>query len=261
MKTWTGRQILTYNSLFILLVGRIFAEGFVTNFLLLLNAPILSPSWVFEIGLVQDWVYNLFLNWSFVLVAIIIIVNRGDLKGMNIDWAFMTLFIVGSLVYWVYYRWTSGWIVLLVPFVIYILYKKQKFKFGKTEPIAGRMTIVLVVGFVLGLFLLRYDLLTIRNILWVTHSFATQFPFTLVEEVIFRGLLWKFLTDINWPAPKIVVTQAFLFWLSHSRYMNTDPAYFWVAIPIASIILGIIVWRTGSITVSLFAHIFYNFLS
>lgn len=261
MKPLTSRQLFTYMALFLLLFGRIFAEDIVANIPPTFNTLVVPPSWVLEVKSAQNWIYHLFFNWSFLLVAIVIIINRSDLDRMNIDEAFVALLIAGGVIYWAYYRWPSGWVVLLVPFALYILHRKHEFKFVKIEPIAGRITLALVVGFLLGLLLLRHDLLTIRNILSVTHSVAIQFPFTLIEEFIFRGLLWKFLADLSWSVPKIVGLQAFLFWFSHSRYLLTDPIYFWITIPLASIVLGVVVWRTRSITVSLLAHLFYNFLS
>ena len=231
----------------------------VSNFLQLLNMPALPASWVLGIRSTQDWTYALFYHWSFILLGIVIIINRSDLQSLNIDVAFTAIFAAASLSYWKYYRWPSGWIALLIPIVIYIFYMRKELKFEKFDPTVGQITMIVVIGFFLGL-LYKYDSLTTKIILEVTHIIATQVPFTLVEEVLFRGLLWKFLTNLDLSALQIIALQALIFWLSHTAYMFTYPVIFWISLPITSIILGVIVWRSKSITVSSFAHIFSNFL-
>ncbi len=257
MKTWTKLQIFTYMALFVLLTIRILVADPIYNFGQFFGISF-SPSGLENLKVIRDLANYLFFGWSFILVGIVIIVNRSDLQSLNIDQAFLMIFGAGSLTYWTYYRWPSGWIALLIPFVLYILYKKREFKFVKMEPAAGRITMIVVFAFLLGL-LLKYDSLTIEKILWVGHLVATEVPLILIEEVIFRALLWEFLINLNWSAPKIVGLQALLFWLSHSYYI-TDSFSFWITVPIASIILGIIAWRSKSITVSLFAHMFFNYL-
>jgi len=261
MKTWTKQQVFTYICLFVLLAGRLLVADIISNFLQLFHAPAPPESWAVGIRLIQAWIsYTLFFNWSFILVGIVIIVNRNDLQSLNIDGAFTAIFAASSLTYWTYYRWPSGWIALLIPFAMYIFYKRQEFRFTKIEQNAGRITMIVVIGFFLSLLFIK-DSLTIKRILSVTHFIATEVPFVLIEEVLFRGLLWKFLAHLDWSAPKIVGLQAFLFWLSHSSFMFTNPIIFWIILPIFSILLGIIVWRSKSITVSCYAHMFYNFFS
>jgi hypothetical protein len=260
MKTLTKQQAFTYVCLFALLASRILVADITLNFLQLFHAPALPESWSLGIRSVQDWTYTLFFNWSFILIGILIIVNRNDLQSLNIDGPFAAIFAAGSLTYWAYYRWPSGWIALLMLVPMYILNKKREFRFAKPEPIANRIGIILVIVFFLS-FLFTKNPLTIKRILSVTHFIVTQVPGMLVAEIIFRGLLWKFLTDLNWSAPKIIGLQAFLFWLSLSRFMFTNPIIFWIIFPIISVLLGIIVWRSKSISGSLFALLFYGFFS
>jgi len=259
-KAWTKQQVFTYICLFVLLASGMLVADIVSNFMQLFHTPALPESWASEIKLIQDWTYTLFFHWSFILVEIVIIVNRNDLQSLNIDEAFMAMFVAGSLTYWMYYRWPSGWIALLILVPIYILYKKQEFRFAKTEPIAGRIIMIIIVVFFLSLIFIK-EPLTIKRILSVTHFVITGVPLMLIVEVIFRGVLWKFLTDLNWSIPIIIGSQAFLSWLSLSRFMFTNPVIFWMIFPIVSIILGIIVWRSKSIAVSLLALIFYNLFS
>ncbi len=124
MKALTKQQVFTYICLFMLLVIRIPVADIVSNFLQLFHAPALPIVWAIGIKLIQDWTHNLYFSWSFIIVGIVIIVNRNDLQSLNVDGAFTAIFAVSSLTYWKYYRWPSGWIALLIPFVMYIFYKR-----------------------------------------------------------------------------------------------------------------------------------------
>jgi membrane protease YdiL (CAAX protease family) len=66
--------------------------------------------------------------------------------------------------------------------------------------------------------------------------------------------------DMNWSEPKIIAVQTILFWVAHTKYVFAEPLSFWVIVPIASVILGIIAWRCRSITPSTIAHILMNLL-
>ncbi|NOT06500.1 MAG: CPBP family intramembrane metalloprotease [Anaerolineales bacterium] len=58
---------------------------------------------------------------------------------------------------------------------------------------------------------------------------------------------------------KIVILQAILFWISHVYAFN-NLTFFWITTPMVSIFLGIIVWRSKSITPSTIAHLLINML-
>ena len=88
----------------------------------------------------------------------------------------------------------------------------------------------------------------------------TEFSFVAVEEIVFRGMLWLFLKGLNWSELKIIIFQAILFWLSHAYSTTIDPTFFWIIAPIAGVFLGIIVWRSKSITPSTIAHVLINVL-
>ena len=89
MRKWTKQQTFTYLALFVLLVVRFPIGDFASNLTRILNIADLT-SWVENLKATQDWTqYYLWGRFSFVLVGIVIIVNRGDLKSLNIDkyWA------------------------------------------------------------------------------------------------------------------------------------------------------------------------------
>jgi membrane protease YdiL (CAAX protease family) len=82
----------------------------------------------------------------------------------------------------------------------------------------------------------------------------------IFEEFLFRGLLWGFLKDQDLPESRIVLFQAILFWLAHYHSLFDGRLSFWVSIPFVSIILGILILRSKSLTISTGTHFLYNFL-
>jgi membrane protease YdiL (CAAX protease family) len=82
------------------------------------------------------------------------------------------------------------------------------------------------------------------------------------EEVIFRGALWVYLRSLGLSERTTFFVQAFLFWIAHPRFLFLGDWYsFWVAAPCIAILLGLLVWRSKSLTPSVLAHFLFNFIS
>jgi membrane protease YdiL (CAAX protease family) len=73
------------------------------------------------------------------------------------------------------------------------------------------------------------------------------------EEPLFRGLLWGFLKHKGIKDHWICIIQGILFWLGHIYYFGTG-VNFWVIHPFLAILLGLLVWKTKSITHSMIFH-------
>jgi membrane protease YdiL (CAAX protease family) len=86
-------------------------------------------------------------------------------------------------------------------------------------------------------------------------SFAYQIGYAAVtEEPLFRGFLWGHLRGFGWKEGRIWIFQAGLFSLAHIYYVNRDPISFWFIVPMGALVLGLLAWRTRSITTSMAAH-------
>lgn len=256
MRSWTKRDYFTYLVLFVLLFVRFPIADFVLFLEQLFNPSTFSIK-IENLRLLQDQTLYLFDNYSFILVMVVIIVNRNRLKDLNIDKFFIPILLIGGMSY----RWASSglWLVVINLWIFFtaFLYVKGWLKFGDTEPILLRITLVIVIAFFLCI-LFIIDSITFTKIGWAIQWFKEGISLLIVEEVMFRGLLWMFLKNLNFSVFKIVVLQAILFWLSHVYYANDYPILFWVLAPIAGIIFGIVVWRTRSITSSTIAHVLFN---
>jgi len=89
----------------------------------------------------------------------------------------------------------------------------------------------------------------------IPSSFVLQIGWAAVaEEPLFRGFLWGFLKKRNWREHWIWLFQAGLFTFSHIYYINTLPIFFWIFVPVCTLVLGWLVWRSRTIATSMVAH-------
>jgi hypothetical protein len=257
MKKWTKQKIFTYGALFFLLVVRCPIGDFASNLSRFLNIPVFS-SWLDTLRAIQNSTFYLWKSFSFILVGIVILVNRNDLKKININRIFLYLFAINGILFCRYYFWPAGWMGIVISGCITYMLLKNKFNFeNNSRPNSRGIIIVLVIAYLLY-WLVKIELLNIPSIVKYTHYFLTLSPSWLVEEVIFRGLLWMCLEELGWSEFVIIIVQAWLFWLFHIYYMFSNPILFWLEIPLLNILLGILVRKYKSITPSSVAHILFN---
>jgi membrane protease YdiL (CAAX protease family) len=129
--------------------------------------------------------------------------------------------------------------------------------------VAGLLT-VLLLGYPMS-FQVDKTLISVTPgiflILRTLPSFFYQLGYAAVtEEPLFRGFLWGYLQKAGWKNVWIWLFQAGLFSLGHIFYINKFPISFWLNVPIASLILGALVWRSKTISTSLATHAIVNTL-
>jgi membrane protease YdiL (CAAX protease family) len=77
----------------------------------------------------------------------------------------------------------------------------------------------------------------------------------IAEEPFFRGFLWGSLRKLGLKDVWIWLIQAGLFWLGHTyALVNGAPWSFFFIVPVGGLVLGLLVWRSRSIAVSMAAH-------
>jgi membrane protease YdiL (CAAX protease family) len=202
--------------------------------------------------------YFLWERFSFIVISFVILGNYRNLKKMNIDRGFLVLYIVVGVIFSIQYFWTFGWLAFcLVGLIVYMLLS-NKFHLEQ-HPKPNPVTIVVVLIVVFCLYWL-YKMVFIGTPMMGKYIafFLMGLPFWVVEEIIFRGLIWMNLEELGWRSFSIILVQSLIFWVFHIKYMVSDPFLFWLQIPFFSIFLGVLVWRYKSINPSSVAHIFFN---
>ncbi|MBI5961855.1 MAG: CPBP family intramembrane metalloprotease [Chloroflexi bacterium] len=74
------------------------------------------------------------------------------------------------------------------------------------------------------------------------------------EEPLFRGFLWGYLRQLKWTDNWILIFQAILFTSAHVYFAARLPLMFWVYIPTAAFLFGILTLRSRSIAPGILAH-------
>lgn len=87
-------------------------------------------------------------------------------------------------------------------------------------------------------------------------SFVSPF-----EEIIYRGILWGQLRRWGWTGKRIFWFQATLFWLLHFWQLSINPIVFFIAIPITTIALSLLVLHSRRVSSSIVLHTAINALT
>lgn len=217
-----------------------------------------SSLWADNLNLIYIPIYYFWQRFSFVLISVIILANPSNLNKLNIDKNFLVLYSAAGTIYSIYYFWPTGWLGFL--FVGLIVYRLLKNKFDLEQhahPNSAMITAILVIVFCFY-WLYRIMFVGTPVIDRYIAFFLEGSPFWVIEEVVFRGMLWASLEAFGWSRFRIVIAQALLFWISHIHYVLSDPVLFWLRIPILAVFLGILVWKYKSIYQSSIAHILFN---
>jgi len=73
------------------------------------------------------------------------------------------------------------------------------------------------------------------------------------EEPLFRGFLWGYMKREGIKNIWICLVQVMLFWFGHIYYIDTG-VNFWIIHPLMALLLGMLVWKTKSITHTMMLH-------
>ncbi len=251
-----GSGLVSYVALFVLLVGRLpLSDPTVLHGIL---GPASFPPWTQALILAHDPFGYIYGRAALLVIALVLLFRRRELSRLNIDAAFPYLFIWATLAFALGNPGPLGWAAAILAVFLPLLLRRDDQRLGRMQPAAFWALFGIVVAFCICLIGVRrvLDPGMIRSAIhWMLFDFP---PNAVVEEVVFRGLLWMSLRSLGWPDGPILGLQTILFWLVHAQYLFTDPVGFWVIVPLLSLALGIITWRTRSLTASTIAHICMN---
>jgi hypothetical protein len=76
----------------------------------------------------------------------------------------------------------------------------------------------------------------------------------IIEEVMLRGFLWGFLKQIGWKDIIIWLFQSILAMTCGIVLINKEPVSFWLVIPLVTLTLGALAWRSRSVAASMLAR-------
>ena len=210
-------------------------------------------------------------NWYagivYILTAAIVWLNRHRLAALNIDRPFIAALLLGGLFYVIYLVQSVGIFVGIAMGLIYWAYQNNQLVFKNPVPYSkgtGLLILFTVLLVLVPVLLVRPTLKTSLDLQMFITTFLeiliTQLASIVFEEVLFRGALWAYVRKLGLSEQASFYIGTILFWVSHHEYLSLKSQYaFWVAIPILAILLGLMTWRSKSLTPSTISHFLFNF--
>jgi membrane protease YdiL (CAAX protease family) len=223
------------------------------------------PVWIFGAE-TPNWYGYWYVGIAYILTVAIVGLNRHRLASLNIDRPFVIALMIGGFLYLFYLPLEVGIPVVIAAGFLLWAYQQNHFVLKNTiEYPSGTFPLILISVFLALLPIILFHPI-IKNpvnlqliLASIASTFQAQLALIAFEEVIFRGALWAYLRHLGWNGLTIFFTQAFLFWIAHSKYIFLENPYsFWVAVPLISLLLGLIAWRSKSLTPSTIAHVLFN---
>lgn len=259
MKTWTKRQYLTYILLFALILVDFSRELFILIVRDLLD-PAIRQNYDEQLRTLEPILYAIQVLGSFPILVLVLTLNRDRLQEMNIDRFYVVLLIISGLFTLYAYKYEFLAVIALI-YAVYILFS-DKVRFGVID-FNGLRVMLLVVGVFVGVQFCMYSFSDVINISPPSSELLDRFLFRIIpgsiyEEAMYRGVLYMFLMDVGVGKSKAFYIQAFLFSFKHISYLLENPFFFWITLPIVSLIYGYIAMRSKSLTPSTLVHLLYN---
>ncbi|MBV6449842.1 MAG: hypothetical protein MHPDNHAH_00555 [Anaerolineales bacterium] len=262
MKTWTKQQALTYILLFALLLAAL-SRGLFN----LIVGDLLDPSfeqiYEYQLRSMDRILFSLYWFGELPVIVFVIKLNRDQLQRLNVDRLFVFMLVTAGLIQLYKYPFNifNIFAVIALVYAVQILFDK-KVSFGVVDQNGLRM-ILLIAGVLAGItFCATGFFHNVKLELPDTELFDRFLiqivPGSIYEEAVYRGILYMFLTDLGVSKSKAFYIQAFAFWIVHMGNLFVSPSYFWLILPIHSLIYGYIAMRTKSLTSSAIAHLLYN---
>jgi len=216
------------------------------------------------------WANVILENGMYIIIGSLIWIKRNDLENFHIDKSSIIIFILSGTIFRIGSSLKQSLIICLMGLLILYILIKGKFQLKPRNSNANLWIIrSLYIGFFMPIILVTLSKLFISKTSTLDTWPGLLVGFTIFiyelshvavqEELIFRGFIWGYLKNYGLGDKKILIIQAIIFWITHLNYIN-KPYTFWVVVPIMSLVLGLIAWRSRSITYSAITHSMFNMM-
>ena len=219
----------------------------------------------------ETMAFVIYLCATYLFTGIFIYLKRNTLAQYNITPIALIIFFIAPIAAIIAGRDNDPtlWVrVIMSALFLIFLFTKGKYRFNFTK-VAVKKTILDILFTVLLCVVVPVLIHAIRGFPTVDVSDSERplligffFPYiwffqlssaAISEEPLFRGFIWGYLKNKGIKDPWICVIQALLFWAGHIYYIGTG-INFWIVHPLFAIFIGLLVWKTRSITHTMIFH-------
>lgn len=198
------------------------------------------------------------------LMCIALGLERDNPTSLHVDSLFILLFVISSGLTLVSVPFLYSIVPALGTIFIFSLFLRWGFNFQqsptpwiKTLIVVALPPLVTLVPFIFKMSFLNSSAPETNDLIYYFSN--TSLIGVVYEEFLFRGLLWKYLKKLRFSERTVFIVTSLLFWLAHYEYLlDSSLVVFWIYIPIISILLGFVVYRTKSIGFSSISHFLTN---
>lgn len=222
---------------------------------------------------------SIFQNWTYLLTAIFIWLNREELRQFHLDTGAVLIFILAPILSLISYKvfipftphpklaMNLPWFQIIISLILFIALSYRdaiSYKINVRNMLKW-IFISVVIGILTGV-IYGYFIIPASSKVAFKASFAVAiFRFfnqlnnaAVLEEPLFRGFIWGYLVKLKWKESWIWLLQAFLFMLGHIYYLGSLNLAFFIGVPVTALVLGLLVWKSKSIGTSMTAHALIN---
>jgi hypothetical protein len=225
-----------------------------------------------------DWMRLTFVPVNYILIGIFILTTWDSLADYNIELFALLLFILLSTVLRINAApLTTLEIILNVGTWIVssiILFNILRLKTPVPAHKIGTFTWT-VIGMVAGLLFALISIYFMTKVLGIRDTSGNPPGFPSVgfirrvlqylasnvdvqNEFIFRGMLLGYLVKTLKDEKKAYVLQALAFWVSGFTLAFSNPLEFWVILPLSTVLVSLLVWKSRSLAPSIMASTFFD---
>lgn len=225
--------------------------------------------WIFGAS-VPAWVPFWYNSIAYILTATIVWLNRHRLAALNIDRPFIAALILGGALYALHPTPNNvGVLVGIAAGLIFWAYSNNHFVFKNLVPYpkgTGWLILLTALWALIPALFIQPILKTPLSFRIFSVTFIgglqSYLALNVFEELVFRGALWAYLQSLGLNERTAFYVQAFLFWIAHQGALLTKSWYsFFVVIPGVAILLGLLAWRSKSLTPSTIGHFLFNLIT
>jgi hypothetical protein len=189
------------------------------------------------------------LGYTFILLAILIYINRDSLFEIHVDYFFYLIFVFTGILFWSLSRESFlGSFVGIVTFLLIGLFQQKNLNFGTVQfPEITTYTFIAAIPYALFVYFnsIALKLVDFRTQIYLVCSLLIMVAFW---ELVFRGVIWSFLKTNGLNELKAFLVQLAAFWF----IFVLRPNYSISLLTFIPLLLGLwnsfLTWRTKSIT-------------
>ena len=248
--------------------------------LLLLRIPLLGfVTWLAE----YDWIDPVFEIGTYFLTACLIWWERERLADFHIDTLAVSIIILFKPIQTLFLtlseyathplafpQW-GGILIWMIAAALFIAMRFSRPRMAKVSRssaewfgwglLAGLLTAA-ILGYPMS-FQVNNVPANLPGVFPLTFMILRQVFYQLgyaavAEEPLFRGFLWGYLRKAGWKDVWIWLFQTGLFMVAHIYYIHQLPISFWIIVPVSTLVLGALAWRSKTISASMGAHTMMN---